>query len=118
MEYITYDGSRLTEVRCKGCSTPIATARGPLPNYSELVIEMREKNGALGKHETCMCKACKDRIIHVSLDGELQELYASDIEQWIVEGVIGAMSPIQIVMCSNQMQARVPLRALDMKGRG
>jgi len=129
--YITYHGPHMLEVRCKGdCPTVLVARRGIAQNfrvdrtseYCELVIETDVGDGLLGKHETAVCKACRERILSGGLrDGELAAIYTQDVHQWIVSATVAA-KPRLTREAAERMAARfasfVPLRALPERGRG
>jgi hypothetical protein len=122
--YMKFAGRTLVEVRCKRCPA-VLTARinGGLkntPHYAELVIAMRLPNGLFGKHETGMCKACKQRIVHDGPQpGELEAIYAEDMAVMIDNAVqLGGVSLPTALKMAEEFISWQPLRALDEKGRG
>lgn len=131
--YIKYSGHVMLEVRCKGdCPAVLVLRRGPAqnlriertPDYCELVIEMDVGNGLLGKHETAVCKPCRERILAMppgdALSAELTAIYAQDVHQWIVSATTAARPRIPLER-AQAMAARFafqPLRPLHELGRG
>jgi hypothetical protein len=120
MEYISYDTDGRMIVRCKlGCKVVIAINNTPLPEYCELVIAMRNADGQMSKHETGMCRRCKDRILtHGPRFGELDDIYAQDIEQWIASSRRAKLSDAAIEKLVAPLVMRKPLRELFEAGRG
>jgi hypothetical protein len=123
-EYITFNGLKLMETRCKGACPRVIVARvnGKLRKttyYSELVIAMREPNGLFSKHETGVCQSCKTRIVRDGPQpGELEAIYAQDMEVMITNAVRHGIPMAEALQMSTHFVARQPLRALDEKGRG
>jgi hypothetical protein len=122
-EYMTYESGRLLVVRCKGCPAVIVERQGklmvPTSAYAELVIAMREPNGVLSKHETGMCRVCRDRIVNDGPRvGELEALYAQDVEQMIACALRAGNSESDVLKRAERMAVRAPLRALNERGRG
>lgn len=116
--YISIENGR-TIVRCKGgCPTVLVVNGLPTTEYTELVISMREPNGMFSKHETAVCRACRTRLIATGgAPGEIERLYAEDIEQWIDED-IRARHRVAESYCMAERQAlRTPLRVLDEPSR-
>lgn len=118
--YISYDIDGRMIVRCKlGCKTVIVIDNRPLPEYCELVIAMRNPDGQMSKHETGMCRSCKDRILsHGPRLGELDDIYAQDIEQWIASSRRAQLSDVVIEKLVAPLAARKTLRELFEQGRG
>lgn len=132
--YIKYQGHVMLEVRCKGtCDAILVLRRGPAqnlriertPDYCELVLEMDAGNGLIGKHETAVCKPCRERILAMepgdALSAELAAIYAQDVHQWIVSATTAARPRLPLDR-AQQLAARfaffVPLRPLPERGRG
>lgn len=132
--YIKYHGHVMLEVRCKGdCDAILVLRRGPAqnlriertPNYCELVIETDTGNGLLGKHETAVCKPCRERILAMepgdALTAELIAIYAQDVHQWIVSATTAARPRLaldQAQRLAARFAAFTPLRPLRERGRG
>lgn len=126
--YIHYDGKTLMEVHCKGdCPAILLKRRGPAQNlrvdktndYGELVLEMRNGDGQLSKHETAMCRACRERLRSGGARfGELETIYAQDVFQWIESTIVSGKSRAESEMMAAKFADRVPLRALPEAGRG
>src|SRR5262249_1983807 len=119
MLYIEYSEGRMV-VRCKGECKEIIVFKGcPTSHYAELVLEMQEPSGMLSKHETGVCTQCKARILfHGPSIGELDAIYAQDVEQWKATAEHAGTSPADVLRMAAMFAGRIPLRALDEKGRG
>lgn len=126
-EYMTFEGRHPVEVRCKGECTTVTMTRLPgngglltkTTDYAELVIAMREANGLFGKHETGVCHSCKARILNDGPQpGELEAIYAQDIEQWMSSAVRMGSTAAEALLMADRFISRTPIRALDEKGRG
>lgn len=119
MEYMT-SRNGVAEVRCKGTCTAVTVIHGkPTAVYTELVIEMREANGLLSKHETGVCIGCKMRILRDGPRlGELIAIFEQDVEQWIANAHRAGMRPMEIDRLVFEQRRRVPIRALHERGRG
>ncbi len=123
--YIDTLNARPTEVHCKGaCRTTIALgspsgALVPTEDYRELVIAMQEADGQLSKHETGVCRACKERILGCGprLD-ELDAIYRQDVLQWVRSATDARSDARDIAAAAQAMRSRRPIRALDEFGRG
>lgn len=132
--YITYRGSIPMAVRCKGaCPAVLVQRQGlsrnlamlPTVHYTELVIEMLTDTGLLGKHETAVCKACRERILASpgtpEVLAELRAIYDQDVVQWKVSAMTAA-KPRATREQADKMASRFasfkPIQALDERGRG
>jgi hypothetical protein len=114
MAYIDYDGTVALRVKCKGdCGVVLIDHGFPTPEYCEIVLEMREPNGLLGKHETAVCKACRRRLMERELPStDLENIYAEDVEQWIISHVVGGHTLEQSIEAAEYVVARTPIRLL------
>jgi hypothetical protein len=119
--YIDYDkAGKMLQVRCKGaCNTVLVTAGWkPTLMYCELVIAMREPDGIFSKHETAVCKPCRDRLIYAGPQpGELEAIFAEDVEQWIDEAIRGKLKPLVAYQLGERQALRTPLRVLNEPSR-
>jgi hypothetical protein len=118
MSHITYDGDHVT-VKCRNtCQTVLAVDNIPTDAYCELVITLLEPNGLLSKHETPVCKACRGRILAANFrPGELEAIFAEDIEEWIIQAKRHGFSDEIIAKSAVREALRRPLRALDELSR-
>lgn len=127
MAYITYIGKHVNEIVCKRCRTVIAARRGVAQNlrvdlndaYTILVLEMRNPDGQLSKHETPMCRDCADvlRAGQTSRE-ELERLYTEDMDQHYATTVLAGYPPQEVQNMVARFSSRIPLRALDEPARG
>lgn len=115
--YITMEnGVRI--VRCKaGCQTVLVRGADPTAEYTEVVLAMREPNGMFSKHETAVCRACRERLIAGAAPGEIERLYAEDIEQMIEEDIRANHSIAMSYRMAERQAMRTPLRVLDEPSR-
>lgn len=126
--YIVYQGRQMMSVKCKGaCPKILVQRRGPAQNlrldrtseYGELVIEMRETNGLTSKHETAMCRDCRERLR--ALGGtydELKAIYDEDLAQWLYSALHAGTPKADAERMLARFAGRIPLRALQERGRG
>jgi hypothetical protein len=115
--YIDYEGKNQT-VHCKGCRAVVMVNFVPTPEYTELVIAMREPNGVFARHETAMCRSCRTRLIAEGpKPGELEKLYAEDVEQWIEDDIRARHRVAEAYMMGERQALRTPLRVLNEPSR-
>lgn len=121
MAFIDYDQrGNVIRVRCKGdCNTILVDGKNqPTPDYCEVVLGMREPDGLLSKHETAVCRGCRTRLIADGpRPGELEALFAEDVEQWIDTAIRGGLKAMQAYKLGERQALRQPLRVLDEPSR-
>lgn len=117
-QHMTFDGPWLLEVRCRGCGvTTMKRERGdrvamPTPAYAELAIEMRLPDGRLAKHETGMCKTCRDRILAAPEPGELRAIFASDIKHMMRAAMRAGHPRATVAMIAERLAQWTPMCAI------
>lgn len=117
MGYITYKGRAVDRVKCKLCGELLREGGQPTPAYCGMYIAMREPDGMLSKHETPMCKTCKARLVREGTKpGELERLYAEDVEVWIEAALRAGHSAAETYTLADRQIRRTPLRILDEPG--
>jgi len=116
MAYIEYTAGGAI-VRCKGCQRVLVDAKQPTAAYCGMIVAMREPNHVLSKHETPMCKPCRARFRAGDIQpGELEKLYAEDIEQWIESALRAGYTAEETYRLAERQALRTPLRVLDEPG--
>lgn len=119
--YIDYNArGKMLQVRCKGaCGVVLVTADWkPTQEYGELVIALREPSGMLSKHETAMCARCRRRLlVSGAQPGELEAIYAEDVEQYIDSAIRYGLSATQAYQMGERQALRTPLRVLNEPSR-
>jgi hypothetical protein len=119
--YIDYDKrGQMLQVRCKGACGVVLVTMGwkPTAEYGELVISLREPDGMLSKHETAMCAGCRRRLIcGGARPGELEAIYAEDVEQYIDTAIRYKLSATQAYQMGERQALRTPLRVLNELSR-
>ena len=118
-QHMLFHGVQLIEVRCRGCGVVTMKRGEPTAAYAELAMAMQMPNGLLAKHETGMCKACRDRIVHDGPQpGELEAIYASDIKHMMKCAMKAGYRRDVVVQMAEKFANWQPIRALQEPGRG